>query len=217
MNPAAVLFDAVGTLFGVRGSVGEVYARIAAEVGVSVDAAVLEGRFRAAFARRPAPTAASRTWWRGVVAETFAGVVLPDFEDYFERVWQHFATAEPWELYPETRPVLDGLRARGVALAVVSNFDERLHPVLAALDLARYFQAVIVSVELGFAKPDPRLFACALDALGVSADRALVVGDSGEDVRGAGAAGIAALRVARNGIAGPGTIPSLAALLGDQK
>jgi putative hydrolase of the HAD superfamily len=209
----AVLFDAVGTLFGVRGSVGEIYSAIARTFGVISDPEAIEKHFRKAFAARRPPKADARSWWRSVVAQTFTDTDFPDFEAYFDRVWHHFATAEPWFVYPETVSVLAGLRSRSLVLAVVSNFDERLYPVLEALELRGYFQVVAISTEVGHAKPDPRLFAHALQRLGCSADGAIHIGDSTEDVIGAKAAGIRVRKVDRSGAAGADTIDSLARLL----
>ena len=91
------------------------------------------------------------------------------------------------------------LQARGLKIALVSNFDGRLHRVVAELGLTPFFDAVIVSSETGWAKPSPRIYAAALGALGVEPGEALMVGDRPqEDVAGATAAGPgAALRSAR--------------------
>jgi putative hydrolase of the HAD superfamily len=119
--------------------------------------------------------------------------------------------------YPEVPGVLDALRRRGDRLAVVSNWDVSLHEVLERTGLAPAFDAVVVSAELGFAKPDPRPFARALELLGVDAAHALHAGDQvDEDVAGAEAAGVRAVLVARDGappLAGVPTIPSLDGLL----
>ncbi len=208
----AVLFDAVGTLFGVRGSVGAIYSEQARAFGVEFSPAELDSRFRAVFATKRPPTTDARTWWQAVVAETFTGVTFPEFDAYFQQIYQHFASAQPWQLYPETVEVLLKLQERGLLLAIVSNFDERLYPVLEAFEIRPYFQAVALSSEVGFAKPDPRLFAVALEQLGCSAGQALHVGDSPEDVIGAGAAGVRALKIDRTAKA-DGTIDTLLRVL----
>jgi putative hydrolase of the HAD superfamily len=60
--------------------------------------------------------------------------------------------------------------------------------------------AVVVSGELGIGKPDARVLAAALTALGVGPDGATMVGDSPErDVAGARAAGLAAVWINRTG------------------
>ena len=137
------------------------------------------------------------------------------FDAYFDRLFAHYADAGAWQVYPEVPDVLAVLRARGVALAVVSNFDSRLSPLLEALGIASFFDAVVCSGEVGVAKPDRAIFAHALAALGVEAPEALHVGDSRKaDYDGARAAGIDALLVDRRAVAAPpGTILDLRGIL----
>jgi putative hydrolase of the HAD superfamily len=106
--------------------------------------------------------------------------------------------------YPEVPDVLARLRAGGARLAVVSNWDVSLHDVLERTGLRPLVDAVVISAELGVAKPDPAIFLAALQRLGATADGAVHVGDSLEhDVAGARAAGLEAVLVARNGAVAP--------------
>ena len=120
--------------------------------------------------------------------------------------------------YPEVPDVLARLRAGGARLAVVSNWDVSLHDVLERTGLRPLVDAVVISAELGVAKPDPAIFRAALGRLGAAAEGAVHVGDSLEhDVAGARAAGLEAVLVARNGAAAPDgvrTVRSLAELVG---
>jgi len=120
--------------------------------------------------------------------------------------------------YPEVPGVLARLRAGGARLAVVSNWDVSLHDVLERTALRPLVDAVVISAELGVAKPDPAIFRAALERLGATADGALHVGDSLEDdVAGARAAGLEAVLVARNGAPAPDgvrAVRSLAELVG---
>jgi putative hydrolase of the HAD superfamily len=119
--------------------------------------------------------------------------------------------------YPEVPDVLARLRAGGARLAVVSNWDVSLHDVLEHTELRPLVDAVVISAELGVAKPDPGIFRAALDRLGAAADGAVHVGDSLEhDVAGARAAGLEAVLVARKGAGaqdGVRTVASLAELV----
>jgi HAD superfamily hydrolase (TIGR01509 family) len=91
---------------------------------------------------------------------------------------------------PGVRPALARLRAHGLALAVVSNWDVGLHEHLDALGLAPFFATVVTSAEVGVEKPDPAVFRLALERLGVAPSRALHVGDDGADEEGAKAVGM---------------------------
>ena len=82
------------------------------------------------------------------------------------------------------------LRARGLKLAVVSNWDCSLPERLETLDLLSFFDTVVTSAEAGVPKPDPAPFRLALERLGTAPDRALHVGDEPSDEQGAAAAGM---------------------------
>jgi putative hydrolase of the HAD superfamily len=84
------------------------------------------------------------------------------------------------------REGIERLRARGLALAVVSNWDISLHERLDELGIP-----VITSADAGARKPDPTVFRLALERLGVPASRTLHVGDTDHDRNAAAAAGIA--------------------------
>lgn len=215
----AVFFDAAGTLFRVRGSVGVAYATIAAGHGVVADAEHIEQRFRAAFRGMPPlcfpgiPDAElsqhEQSWWKDVVAAAFADVRFRDFEAFFIDLFAHFAQADSWELFPDTQPVLSALQARGVRLGVVSNFDGRLPMICNGLGIGSYFETIVMSGRAGCAKPDPRIFAIALGRIGVSAADALHVGDSeSADIAGAQAAGLRAILIQR-GTPGGGFRPQI--------
>lgn len=80
---------------------------------------------------------------------------------------------------------VDRLRAHGLALCVISNWDIGLHRWLARIDVP-----VVTSAEAGAPKPDPAVFRMALALLGVRPERTLHVGDGESDERGAAAAGV---------------------------
>ena len=79
----------------------------------------------------------------------------------------------------------------GLALACVSNWDVSLGGHLDRAGLADFFATVVSSAAAGVAKPDPGVFHLALERLGVSAGRALHIGDGDVDRDGAAAAGLA--------------------------
>src|SRR4051812_31872654 len=85
---------------------------------------------------------------------------------------------------------LRGLRARGLALAVVSNWDVSLGEELERLGLAPLVDTVVTSADAGEEKPDPAIFRVALERLGVEPGRTLHIGDRGEDEAGAARAGL---------------------------
>ena len=67
--------------------------------------------------------------------------------------------------FAETHEVLSQLKSRGVMMSVASNWDYSLPQVLANLDLARYFEFVLTSAQIGCEKPDAQFFESALDEI----------------------------------------------------
>jgi HAD superfamily hydrolase (TIGR01509 family) len=86
---------------------------------------------------------------------------------------------------------LERLRAAGLSLACVSDWDIGLREQLAKVGLDHLFDVVLTSAEAGAPKPEPVLFREALSRLGVEPGRAVHVGDGDTDRDGAGAAGLA--------------------------
>lgn len=91
-----------------------------------------------------------------------------------------------FEVLPGVPESLDRLRALGLELAVVGNWDFSLHERLAELRLAPYFRVVVHAAR----KPSPDGLLQALAALGVGAQRAMHIGDADADERAARAAGM---------------------------
>ncbi len=77
----------------------------------------------------------------------------------------------------DARPVLDALYAR-FPMVLVSNFYGNVEAVLEDFGLRRYFRDIIESAVVGVRKPDPRIFAMGVEALGLKPSQVLVVGDS---------------------------------------
>jgi putative hydrolase of the HAD superfamily len=115
--------------------------------------------------------------------------------------------------FDDAAPTLEALRARGVRLIVVSNWDVSLYEVLARVGLGHLLDGVLTSAEVGVRKPDPAIFHHALELAGVAAATARHVGDSLlEDVQGARAAGIEPVLIARDGESAPPSIRTIATL-----
>ena len=218
--PSAVLLDALGTLVELETPWPHLERELAAR-GVVVDLEAARAAMLAEMAYYRAHHDEAGDWaglkdlrrrCAAVVQESL-GTSLP-----LADVQDALLAAVRFRAYPEVPAVLARLRAGGARLAVVSNWDISLHDVLERTGLRPLVDAVVISAELGVAKPDPAIFRAALDRLGAGPDGALHVGDSLEnDVAGSRAAGLEAVLVARNGAAAPEgvrTVASLAELVG---
>lgn len=207
-RPQLVLFDAVGTLFGVAGSVGMQYAKVARRHGIEALAEDLDLAFYAAFKEAGSPAfPQAKTdeipqleydWWKAITRSTFGKTKFADFDAFFADLFAYFAGPEPWFLYPETIATLAFFNQVKIPIGIASNFDSRLYSVLKSLSMDHYFQSVTISTEVGSAKPDGKIFTVALAKHDCEAHQAWHVGDSHkEDYEAAMAMGLQGILVDR--------------------
>lgn len=183
-------FDVGGTLIEPWPSVGHIYAEVASRFGVSAAPEQLNRQFAAAW-RTKRGFDYSREAWLDLVERSFKGIAEPLPEGYFAAVYERFAEADAWRVFDDVLPALDTLAKRGIRLGVISNWDERLEPLLERLGLRQRFEVIVVSCHAGFTKPSPEIFRLTLERLALAPDAVLHVGDSRtEDVSGACAAGL---------------------------
>ncbi|XP_024529737.1 haloacid dehalogenase-like hydrolase domain-containing protein 3 isoform X2 [Selaginella moellendorffii] len=208
----ALLVDVGGTLLETSQPVPQVYASFGSKYGIQADADAIKKGFKKAFSE-PWPERLryegdGRRFWKYAVA-TATGC---DNDDYFEELYQYFGRGDAWKLVDGAERALKDLRGAGgklilfslgrscdfsrafwppVQLAVVSNFDSRLRPILAELNISDVFDALVISSEIGHEKPAKEIFLTALDELGVQARDTVHVGDDPvADKQGANAVGI---------------------------
>jgi HAD superfamily hydrolase (TIGR01509 family) len=100
-------------------------------------------------------------------------------------------------LWEDSVPVMRELRRRGLPIAIVSNCDHSTRPVLERLGLDDEVDAVILSFEIGAAKPSPEIYRVALERLDVEPGHALFVDDQAAYCDGAAALGIQTALIVR--------------------
>jgi len=216
--PVAVSFDVTGTLLGLP-RLGELYAEAFARHGCPAPPDVLArvvpevwqefsirtplGEDR--FSRHPE---GPKGFWRELVARVAARLELPAPSPFLAaELFERFAHADAWQVFADARAVLPALRATGLRLAVVSNFDARLPRLLADAGLADHFETIVYSQEIGVEKPHPAIFEELLERLALPAEQVAHVGDSRrDDAEGANAVGMRGLWLRR---AGGGELRSL--------
>lgn len=208
---AAVTFDATGTLFHAP-RLGEIYSEVLGRHGIEVAPREALGLIRLVWQelgclsdpgrdRFTSHLGGERGWWQRFL-ERFCELLEapPPTRFAAAELFHLFGRAEAWEVYPEVPEVLAALRAQGLRLAVISNWDHRLPGLLEDLGLARRFDAVVYSSAVGVEKPDRRIYARALELLAAEAGEVLHVGDRRlEDAEGAAAAGLQTLLLDRRG------------------
>jgi len=87
-------------------------------------------------------------------------------------------TTKYWSAFPQVENLLKGLRKDGYRLGVISNWDNTARKILEENDLADYFDNIIISSEVGVAKPDPQIFELAFKEAGVMPEECLYIGDN---------------------------------------
>jgi len=203
----AVSFDAGFTLLHPHPPVEEVYLREFVRDGATGGEAEMraalvrtwkEIRERQLVDRYDGPTG-ERGFWAVFVERArhhFDGGRLSP--ECFERLVAHFVEPGSWSLYPDVLPALDLLAERGVPLAIVSNWDSSLAPLLEAHAIGRRFSAILVSAVEKSGKPHPEIFRRACERLGVAEAETIHVGDSlEEDWAAARSAGLSAILLDR--------------------
>jgi putative hydrolase of the HAD superfamily len=190
----------MGTLLHLEDPVPRLRAHLAA-IGVEVDAGQARAALHAEIAYyrehhlegRDADSLADlRLRCAAVLAEA-----LPEPARPAREVLSALLGALRFRAFPDARGALAALRARGLALAAVSNWDVSLAQALAQAGLK--LDIVVPSAGVGAAKPDPAPLQAALALLRTAPDEALFVGDSpAEDLGAARAAGVRFVLICRD-------------------
>lgn len=128
---------------------------------------------------------------RGAEVDQAAELEARRFDALFDR----------YALFDDVLPCLSVLRADGLRLGLITNNEPSYqHTKIRRMGLDELVDTIVISGEIGIAKPDPRIFAYACAALDVDASAAMHVGDSLDaDVIGALGAGLRGVWLDRRG------------------
>ncbi len=203
--PRAILLDALGTLVELEPPAPLLVDSLAARgIAVPLDAAERAVIAEMTYYRANLHLGGDRdslAVLRGRCAQEMAAQLPGEVRSLEEdEVTEVMLESLSFAAYPDAVPALEALRALGLRLVVVSNWDCSLPDALESAGLAGHVDGAVASAELGSAKPDPAPFEAALAIAGVSASEAWHVGDQVEvDVVGARNAGIEPVLVDRWG------------------
>lgn len=212
-----VIFDVGGTLIGFHQ--GAPFQEFLARAGLPAsekDARAFRHRLitniiaeRDGAQGKGADEAELDSWWRTVFARTW-----PGRDDLVEEMLHWLYAGRFDHPFDDVKPALKTLEALGMPMAVLSNFGMHLHDLLNRLDLLRFFDFVVVSAEVGRAKPDPRIFDLVVERANRPRQRLLYVGDHiGDDIEGARGAGLDAVLIDRGDRQPEAPCPRISSLL----
>jgi putative hydrolase of the HAD superfamily len=208
----AVFFDVGNTLLYPHPSVSRVCEEILRAAGHDRDLEAIESlmplvdayyedRFRADDTFWTSEEATSGVWV-GMYSLLCRRLGIEDEAEQLARlVYDEFGKPERWAAFDDVVPALRRLRADGVKVGVISNWDGRLVHLLDGLGLTPWMDTVVSSASVGLHKPDPRIFALACERLDVEPSACAHVGDHFySDILGARAAGLHAVMIDRAGV-----------------
>jgi putative hydrolase of the HAD superfamily len=186
----AIFFDAGETLVHPHPSFPELFSDVLAREGHPVSMAAIHEqvhhvgeRFSEAARDNELWTTSpdrSKAFWLSVYERFLEGLGVPTAGDLHETLYREFTDLANYALFDDVLPALGELRATGVVLGVVSNFEEWLEHLLEALGVSDAFGVRVISGLEGMEKPDPRIYLLALERAGVPAAEAAFVGDNPE-------------------------------------
>ena len=109
-----------------------------------------------------------------------------------------FAWHKYIEIDSETIPLLEAIKSKK-SIALITNFDHpaNIYSILSKYNLTKYFKFVAISGELGFEKPNPKIFHVTLEKVGLNHADVIFIGDTNEDIEGALNAGIKPILIQR--------------------
>lgn len=207
--PEVLFLDVGDTLIRAHPSWAAVYRQGLLEFGIDINEKDVE--------RALLHETQAGAWWlseepfEATPEESFARIVKFDAavlarlghgglsEDVFRRIEDAFARRSAWYVFPDVVPALDAMSSASLRLCVISNFVWGGVELIHDLELARHFEALVISARVGFQKPNEGIFRHALELMRVDPSRALHVGDSYRaDVLGARRLGVNAVLIARD-------------------
>lgn len=105
------------------------------------------------------------------------GVIFENDIDRYARPIAEYCYNQAKQCVEEARVVLQSLYEK-FPLVLVSNFYGNVEAVLSDFKIRHFFREIIESAVVGVRKPDPKIFALGVEALGFKPEEVLVIGDS---------------------------------------
>ena len=158
-----VIFDADGTIYDFKDSIGAVYRTILSKYNMDLPAGDLHERiinswYKVCLARGSKNSYVYNEVENFLFWKEFYTIVMQDFgyefsEPAFLELWDYYAHKDSRILSPGIESALAELKDMGCHLGAVSNFDRRFYALLYDHGLSKYFDFILSAVDVGFRKP----------------------------------------------------------------
>jgi HAD superfamily hydrolase (TIGR01549 family) len=166
-NIKAVVFDLYGTLIYIKSEVDtKAYTGIIRELGI-------RNGEELNYVRKVILTEQNSTI--RIMVNKIKPNTFIDFNKYEKNIAEEISNAI---IYPETISVLEELKKRNIKLGLISNLATPYKKPFYDFKLDSYFDVKIFSCDVGFVKPDPKIFNLMIKSLGFKPEEILMVGDS---------------------------------------
>jgi len=197
-----VFFDVHGTLIRQTHTPPEIFRTLCAEAGMEIPLARIQSAYPPLDElpkRAEAYEGDEDAFWRGVNADILRNLGISDEDGSLaEHLMTGFKRADWWAAYDDALPTVEALSSAGYRVGTIANARHLVMGRLHRTGLLERFDAITYSEEVGYKKPDARLFEVALGRMNVSAERAVHVGDRlREDIQGAQGYGLRAILIDR--------------------
>lgn len=206
-----VFFDAGHTLIHTKKSVAKIYSEFGSKFGTYIKPSIIHKSLKIAWhdminekletnsLRYGINNESARRWWGEFIKRVFLYVDYKgDIDSLCDELYNYFSLAELWTLYEDTLSTINSLRKKGYKTGIISNWDIRLENIIKELNIEKLFDYIFISCNVGYEKPDRRIFDFALKTSGFKPSEAFHIGDSlKEDIIGAKNCGITPLLICR--------------------
>lgn len=119
-------------------------------------------------------------------------------EELAEKMWASHLSESAYTLYEDTKEALEVLSKKDITLGILSNFDSSLYAKVNYLGINHFFDHVLSSSSVGYAKPHEKSFAAICEITNLNPSEILYIGDNIEnDYNGPNAIGMNSLIISR--------------------
>jgi REG-2-like HAD superfamily hydrolase len=209
----AVFLDAGDTILSPHPSFAEVFVEVMRDHGHGLEARQVDEAFeeiapffveileKTGYTTWSTSPEISRNFWGTVYATAFEHLSIDDPGGRMaSALYERFTRYESYRLFPDALPALNVMREGGLALGLISNFEEWLEGMLTDWDVAHLFDVLMISGKEGIEKPDPKMFEIAAERVGADPKHSVHVGDHPVlDVEAAESVGMTGVLIDRRG------------------